>query len=506
MELNLQKEAVTACELLLDSAAEQTVECDVLLPDYCPDIVRVLCCRVDTAVSGCNVNKAAFTVEGTATVEVCYMAEVGGVRRTCYKLPFSRSFELKRQPQRPIWSANVRQGHVNCRAASKRRLDVRGAIVITAKVYDTAGQPAVSSAAGMGVQLCREEQSAVEITGQLQRRITMAEVITPPAGKQNAVEIVSVRCHPSVSETRVMASRILIKGELAVHLLYKTDPDTGALETADYNLPMSHILDEENLSDDIRCETALQCLSAECAIDDLADDGQLRLETQLAAVVRLYRPVVLTSAVDSFSTLYPTQNSLATLRVPRSFGAVSERAAVRESIPLPQGMSGLLDLRADVVEYAAENEGESVSLSAKVKFVGIISTEDTPADAFSHICDAKLSIPLKSDRSELLITPAATAAFGRIDGGQLELGCELIVSGAVIEWENRAYLTDLTVDESHPRESDPSLGLIIYYAGEGERVWDIAKRYGALPQKIMEDNALKSDILEADMPLMIPTV
>ena len=49
MELNLKKEAVASCELLLDSAAEQTIECDVLLPDYCPDIVRVLCCSVDAA-------------------------------------------------------------------------------------------------------------------------------------------------------------------------------------------------------------------------------------------------------------------------------------------------------------------------------------------------------------------------------------------------------------------------------------------------------------------------
>ena len=53
---------------------------------------------------------------------------------------------------------------------------------------------------------------------------------------------------------------------------------------------------------------------------------------------------------------------------------------------------------------------------------------------------------------------------------------------------------------------DPSLGLIVYYAEAGERVWDIAKRYKALPQKIIEDNGLKSDIIETDMPVMIPTV
>ena len=48
MELKLEKQPVSGCELLLDTAAEYPIESDLLLPDYCPDIVRILCCRVQT--------------------------------------------------------------------------------------------------------------------------------------------------------------------------------------------------------------------------------------------------------------------------------------------------------------------------------------------------------------------------------------------------------------------------------------------------------------------------
>ncbi len=506
MELNLKKEAVAACELLLDSAAEQTIECDVLLPDYCPDIVRVLCCSIDAAVTDRRVNKTTFTVEGTAAVEVCYMAEVGGVRRICYNIPFSKSFELKTQPQRPIWSVNVRQGHTNCRAASKRRLDIRGAIVITAKVYETAGKAAVSEAEGMGVQLCRREKNAVEIIRQLQRNMTVVEAVSVPVGKAAPVEIVAVRCTPTVSESRVMASRILLKGELAVHLLYKTDPDTGALETADYNLPISQVFDDDGLSDDMRCSASLKCFSAECKTDDFSDDIQMRLETQLMADIKIYRPIRLIGAVDSFSTLYPTENSISTLRVPTELCPIMQRETVRKSIELPQGIADIIDVRADMLEYAAENNGENIDISAKIKFVGIISTEDTAADTFSHICDAKVTVPVRGQCSELLMTPGVTNAYGRVMGDEMELGCDIVISGAAIEWEEQQFITDLSIDRSAPRGSDPSLGLIIYYAEAGERVWDIAKRYGSLPQKIIEDNGLKSDIIESDMPVMIPTV
>ena len=54
MELKLQKQPVAVCELLLDTVAEYPIECDLLLPDYCPDIVRVLCCRVQASCSDCS--------------------------------------------------------------------------------------------------------------------------------------------------------------------------------------------------------------------------------------------------------------------------------------------------------------------------------------------------------------------------------------------------------------------------------------------------------------------
>lgn len=46
---------------------------------------------------------------------------------------------------------------------------------------------------------------------------------------------------------------------------------------------------------------------------------------------------------------------------------------------------------------------------------------------------------------------------------------------------------------------------MIYYAAAGESVWEIAKRYGALPGQVMADNDLVEETLEADTPLMIPT-
>ena len=50
MELQIQKQSLCVNEFVFDSQTEQPIEVDLLLPDYCPDIQRILhydvCCLI----------------------------------------------------------------------------------------------------------------------------------------------------------------------------------------------------------------------------------------------------------------------------------------------------------------------------------------------------------------------------------------------------------------------------------------------------------------------------
>jgi len=134
MKLDLVKRPAAVITELLDAAAEHPVECDILLPDYCPDIVRVLTCRAETDVTGRSVNGATLTVDGMTIVTLCYLGEVGGVRKTTVRQPFSKSFELSSAPAAPVVFASAQKSALSCRAVSRRRVDVRGTLQISATV------------------------------------------------------------------------------------------------------------------------------------------------------------------------------------------------------------------------------------------------------------------------------------------------------------------------------------------------------------------------------------
>ena len=62
MECNAIRQAVCANEVVYDSVVEVPLENDVILPDYCPDIVKVLKCTVNACVSSTQVQGRQMTL------------------------------------------------------------------------------------------------------------------------------------------------------------------------------------------------------------------------------------------------------------------------------------------------------------------------------------------------------------------------------------------------------------------------------------------------------------
>lgn len=505
MQPNLQKKNVSVCEMLLDTAVEYPIECDVLLPDYCPDIVRILSCRVLPVIQNSLVRRNQFVVEGVAEVQLCYAAKVGGIRKAEYKIPFSKSFELKTEPASPIWCTDARAGQINCRAASPRRFDMRGTVIISAKLFDTAKREVLAEAQGCGVETLSSQEEMVDFAGQLRREFSVTERLGSAVGKSAAVEVLLCRCRAVVTESRVMASRVIIKGELLVHLLYKTDADTGAMETADYTLPLSRVIEGERLGDELICDSMVQCVSAQCQPDEDGEDGEMRLEAVLLCDVHLFAPQQLSCLTDSFSTLYPTANSFSRLRILKSCTTVFERVGADGEIPTEQNVTAVLDCFGEVSGQSMTVTAESITVEADIKVCAFISTDELEADSINGVCRAKITLPV-SGSAGLLGCIQVTSTTARISDGAVSVQCEATLSGVLLRFAERTILSDIAVDENNPRSIDPAVGLTVYYAAKGESVWDIAKRYGSLPRQIMEDNELLSEVLEDDTPLMIPTL
>ena len=77
MEYRVMKGEIPVCETILDTSAEQPIDLDFSLPDYCPDIARIIETDGKVYLHSRELRDGKAEVSGTVRVTVLYTPEAG---------------------------------------------------------------------------------------------------------------------------------------------------------------------------------------------------------------------------------------------------------------------------------------------------------------------------------------------------------------------------------------------------------------------------------------------
>ena len=64
MDYMTRKEKCTVCETVFEGSSEQPVDLELSLPDYCPDVERILKCRICPGISAGSITGDRLDVDG----------------------------------------------------------------------------------------------------------------------------------------------------------------------------------------------------------------------------------------------------------------------------------------------------------------------------------------------------------------------------------------------------------------------------------------------------------
>lgn len=197
MELELRRQTVPSCETILEETAEQPVECDALLPDYCPDIRRILKCTLTPVPMSKSITAGRLEAEGLAALHVLYISAGGEPARCEYKVPFTRTLELHGEAEEPILTVEMRPGPVTCRAVNQRRLEIRGSVVISASAVSCRRQQILESSEDKTIQLRMTEQKGTRLSGCFDREQRLAATTVLEGSAAPLARV--LRCDAAVS-------------------------------------------------------------------------------------------------------------------------------------------------------------------------------------------------------------------------------------------------------------------------------------------------------------------
>jgi len=510
MELKVIKESVTVNEVVYDSFTELPIECDVLLPDYCPDIMKVLKCCATPVFTQTTVEGGSLTVEGYALLELYYLSDNMKIRCSEHKTPFSKVLDLKGNPENPTVSVTATVDYLNCRAINQRRVDIRGAMTMSVKVIAQKSETVVSDAEGGGVQLRKSTMGTTCVVGTAERQFTVREDLELGYGKSAITSIVRKQVHAVVTDCKVITNKIVVKGELIISLFYLDENDEKP-QTMQYNLPISQIIDLSGVDEDCKCDVRFRVISSD--IQPKADlDGEatmLSAEVTICAVAKAYRNTHFSAVSDAFSTSYDSSFTESPMTALKLIEIVDDKHQYKEQMELPEDVATVMYMWCSAAFTGGKLEGNEAQLEGKLLLSMFARDNENNPVYFEKPVDFTHAIELSGNDDNLLadITMKPTSCeFTPVGDGKIEVRAEIAIGGALYSVIKGKVMSELAVDENKPQKRDGNTALTIYFAQQGECVWDIAKRYHTSVAAVMEENSLDKELLHNRTTLLIPLV
>ena len=505
MDFQVQKQALCSCCVLREAKAEQPVDCDITLPDYCGDVKSILNCSIEPYLTSGGASGSRISAQGNAVVRLVYWGE--NDRIVCFEqtVPLSKSVEMSGLPQDAACRITAKTDYVNCRAVNPRRVDVHGCVTVWFTAFGKEKTEVLTDAPTDGVFLKREAFQTCDFTGCSSKLFEMSEPITVPPEKEAVRGVIHAEAIPTVKDTKAVNGKVLVRGDVRVSLCY--GGENGRVERLEHTLPINQIAEVEGVTDTSLCDVRLSVTSLDAPFKADAN-GELRqadLAVTLRADVFAYQTVSVNAAADAYAVndslaLQPVSAAACTLReaVDELF-VVSCRLDFAEAPP-----AEVLDAWCDGVTGLFDETKPQFEVCGALSLCVLYRDEEGKPQLAHRSCDYRIQKELTAQTGRLVFDPwlCVNALELSGSGAGVQGRAQLHLCGCLFEKTQRKVIAQLQPDAGV--EVAPVAAITVYFSAGGEEIWEIAKRYRTSCEAIRQRNHLSGERIENDGVLIIP--
>lgn len=491
MELKVFKDTVAAYGGRWETRLELPVETELLIPDYLPAVFKIVKCLVEPVLLQNHTAAAKWQGEGYLRCTVYYQSDEAGAQlyRIEQKFPFEKTADLPegRYETGPA-AVSGELEYVNCRAISEHRIDLRGAYALCVAVQMVDQLELVTSLADCGI-----EQRARVLNGRAcaaveEKTFTAESRIPLPAGDAVVLDISGVFLPEAAT---VLTGQVNCQGTLRIQAAFRP-AGVEEITARQVELPVRQTLDLAAAAEGDECLFWGEVLGSTLE----AGDGDPTLTVTWKLHAELWRDVQYTAVADAYSTLCQTETDAAPCRLLADAGPMpaAVQAEIGDDLPDPDAeVAGCFVTLGALAAMPGEQEHTVV-------FAGKGTAHVLCADPRGELtCYDKAfvwQLPQSWPGAPADYCLRAHGAVGKVTsakaGGRLRVEVEVNVNGRLFAVQASPALREVTLGEELADKADGP-ALYLYYASQGERIFDIAKRYHARARDLAAANHLEPE-------------
>ncbi|MBQ7580689.1 MAG: DUF3794 domain-containing protein [Clostridia bacterium] len=511
MEINVNSKILRINDKVYESSFDEAVECDVTLPDYCPDIKKILKCSVSPRLVSSRCTGDRVNVEANAAVRVIYCGDDNKV--FCYEktVPISKTVDLGEQLENPCVKVRLHAAYANVRALSARKLEVRGSIGFDVAVTAGREENFVCDAENGGIQLLKNCSVAQSFVGETVKNFNLTETVE--LGDDRAPVLQVLRASSEVFDTEIKAvnNKALLKGVLKINILYVPDDSERRPQIFVHSMPISQIVDLDGASDKTENYYTVSTNGVEVGVktNALGERRLIDVDAGVIATFRSSQKIEQNLPTDCFSTKYEVDVVTKPVRFENLIERICDKIAVRSTEKINGiKIDEIYDVWCDRVKATASYSKEGILLKGEA-IVPILGMDESGVPFYvERNLDFEKTLPAKSEDSGSyeIRCDVNAVEVGFVLGGEdtVELRLDATVCVDVFASDNLKLISSITLDSDSKKPSSSSF--TVYFADAGETLWDIARSFNTTVDSIMQENDPSVVSFDGRRMLFVPIV
>ena len=496
MELKVFKDTIATYGGRWETRLELPVETEILIPDYLPAVFKIVKCLIEPVVLQNRVTGSRWQTEGYLRCTVYYQSDEPGCRlyRTEQKFAFEKSVELPSgsyaEGPAQVWGEPE---YCNCRAVSEHRIDLRGAYILCGAVLATKDCELLTSLADCGIEQRTRELSGLQRIAAEEKTLTAETAISLPEVGESVLDIGGTVMLGSVALQTGQAS---VQGTLQLQVCYQP-PESEELVVRQKEVTVQQTVEMPGASEEDLCIAWGKVLA--CTLTESEGRGEADLNITWKLHLEVWHTATRTVVADAYSTICQTQTVQTACKLLNQTADLAGHVnvALEDDLPDPEvTVKGcFVTLGAAVPTAVEDHEGKE-----QIRLCGKGTAHVFCADARGELtCYDKAFVWQPEGSWPGIPTDACACAEASVtrvssgkNGAQLRVELEIEVNGLLLQAAAGEALCEVELGEEYAEGNDGP-ALYLYYAQEGERVFDIAKRYHARSKDLVAANHIESD-------------
>lgn len=507
MDIALKRENYKLLQTIKDNSIEECVEADFSLPEYMPEILRIIKSIAQPKVNSCKAVGERVTIDGECELRMIYTAEDGGIYSFTQSRPFTRHCENTVFNDATDINSEITVSYVNCRATSTKRAEIKAGLIIKISAFLDETEEIIS----LEENTCIEEKivpvRAMSLGCKKTRAFSMSDTISLPVP---CAFVISARASASCSEIKKISNKIMVKGDAIIEICYVNASDKTCTECIRHSLPINQILEFEGMEERFTGNVALN-ISAVDVIQKNEQDGNgtaFDIALGIDASICMWEEKELVVISDAYAVGGSIDLKKQSYVFFTPLDEIRDTYIFRNDFQVSgEGVSRVLNSTCELSNITVKKESDMLCLCGSLTISALIKDSSGAISNINKILDVKYERKADYEETDIFCVPQMTVlSLDCVEKGNcgIDVRAEIGVTATAFGKIYIDAVTDITESENQAKRS--SNAITVYFPEEAESLWSIARRYNTTVKAIAEENNLSGDTTESLKMIFIPAV